>query len=214
MYQGTKELKNGSSLLHGNTDFRIVSMNRDLEVSLQVGTKKAQTASVAAGMKEYIFRNVNVDGNVTISFTDVTPESTENEFAVTVENQVASSDAALTVAYVDDSGETPVPVNIVSGKKYEKGLMIGARVLNNSAKKLVLTAYGAGNRTIERIVIDPMTGSDPAAGGTYVTLNQAIRFVLSYEGGGQEEKPSESEKPSVSESEEPSSESEESSFRE
>lgn len=182
IYRGSAAVANGDVITNGTYDFRIVSDKKDVNAVLSVGGTKIGEAKINAGMNEYTFQGVAVTADVSIVLTDVTPESEETEFKITIENKVKSKDGQLTVGYVNEKDE---PVMVTSGKKYEKGLMIGARVLNtNATRKLKLTAYDADGKKIDSVTAAVGSTAHPGANGFYFALNSEVRLVLNYADAG------------------------------
>ncbi len=182
VYRGSTELTDGASIIHGYHDLRVQSFNRDIEITLKVNGTVVGTAKLKGGMKEHRFSDVHVTGDVSIAFRDITPTPAEESFLITLEDKVKNKDVSMDVGYIDTSSGTPEPVQIVSGKKYSQGLMVGARVLNGTDRELKLTAYGADGTVLDSVTVEPKKGKIEGANGFYLILNQATRFVVDYAG--------------------------------
>ncbi len=186
---GNEIVHDGSTVRNGTYDFTVQRKDADVTVTMKKGGVTVGTAELTEQNPSYTFSDVNVDGS-DISFSFRKKGEKETGYKVTIQNRVKGADAVLTVGYVDDSSGTPKAVDIVSGRTYEAGLMIGVRAMNRSSSRLKITAYTAGGSVIKSVTVDPRKGSEDGANGFYFDLNSNTRIVLDYAGGGSEATPS------------------------
>ena len=198
VFVGNEQLHDGNSVKNGTYDITIRRGSADVTATVKLGSNVIGTYDLTSSTPGYVLRNVNLNGrtlSVVFSRLGVPPA----EYTVTLDNRVSGSDAVFTVGYADDSSGTPRAVNIVSGNVYEEGLLIGARALNNSTRRLRLSAYTSSGSLIDSVEIGARSGTEEGANGFYFELHSSVVVVLEYLDGGSPESSSTPEpaKPSV-----------------